>query len=217
MLAHWFLLDSNSYALLYHHHLIHLKDHLGIQMTQVQLPNLDISLLVSLRWQFLHTSFLSPPNPLEDPSPLVTEELEETNVTSQNGTATFVSWTHFFVACWVETHADSAAFCHVSAFFFDDCFFVSTFVGSSINFPSPASLAACIKRSLFWAMFSCFVCSYSNIPLLGLFSMLSTSLPSSSISFLPSSSVTPLLLSSSRAFAARSSGADIWKISREIF
>ena len=65
------------------------------------LPNLDIS-LISFRQKFLCTSFLSPPDPLEDPSPLATEELEGM---SQNGMANFVSWTHFFMACQVETHA----------------------------------------------------------------------------------------------------------------
>ena len=57
-------------------------------LLKVQLPNLDIS-LVSFGQRFLRTSFPSPPDPLEDPSPLATEELEAANGMSQNGTATF--------------------------------------------------------------------------------------------------------------------------------
>ena len=57
-------------------------------LLKVRLPNVDINLLSFRQW-FLRTSFPSPPDPLEDPSPLATDELEEANGMSRNGMANF--------------------------------------------------------------------------------------------------------------------------------
>ena len=180
----------------------------------VQLSNLDISLVSFGQW-VLQTSFPLSPDPLEDPSPLATEELETANGMSQNGTTTFGKFDSLLygLSSW-NMHRFSHFGSHFD-FLLQGSFLCVDFHWILNKFSKPSFISCLLILSnvlvlcmfIFWYPVARFLVNLIHI----------TSILSVFISTFIIFICNPLLPSSSKALAAQSSGADIWKVSQGIF